>query len=146
MSWERDALQGIADTLVAASVGVIKSTFAASDTAITMGDKVTAPDRLICLTAYAAGLPDDPQAALSHLNVQVWVRGLPGNYMDAVDLDNAVFDAIHGLGGRFFGSTWLIQCLAKSSVPMGQDSSRRWEISHNYALDVNPPVTALRPH
>lgn len=149
MSFARDLLTGLATTLGAAGAGTYRDpvsggAYLPGETAVTFGNQLPTPDRCITLTGYGAGF-DAPREALSQTNVQALIRGNPGDYLDLVDLDAAVFNALHGLSGQSFGSVWLIQCLAKSAVPLGQDASKRWEMTHNFTLDINPPTTALRP-
>lgn len=147
--YERDLLVGLAGVLNTAGAGKYLApgtAYATGDTAITFGDMPDGagfPDRCITLATYP--LTDAPKEALSQVGVQVRSRGLPGDFLDASDLNVAVFNALHGLQERTFGTCYLIQLLRKSSIPMGMDASKRWETSSNFYADINPPTTALRP-
>lgn len=147
MSADSDILTGLADVLATAGIAVHRadgSAYVDGETAVFFGSPLDSSPRCVTLTAYGADA-DAPKQALSRRNVQVRSRGLPGQYLDAVDLDQAVFDALQGLQGVPLGSVWLIQCLRRSQVPMGVDAAYRWEVASNFVLDVNPPRTALRP-
>ncbi len=147
MGFSRDLLTGFAGILQTAGAGTYRSdnsAYQAGETAITFGGTLDQPDRCITLTGYGAGF-DAPREALTRTNLQTISRGARDSYLDAEDLDDAVFQAIQGLTGRQFGSVYLIQCLRRSSIPLGPDAAMRWEISSNYALDINPPTTSLRP-
>jgi hypothetical protein len=57
-----------------------------------------------------------------------------------------VFEALHNLTDRTFGSVHVVQMLRTSAIPLGMDDqSRRWMRSDNYSVDVDLPGTALRP-
>lgn len=100
------------------------------------------PDRCVVLSAYA--LSDQPGLPLGQITVQVRTRGLE-DPRDVTALSDAVYDLFQGLTDRTFGSVHLIQMLRKSSLPMGQDTNRRWQQSQNYTCDVDLPATVNRP-
>lgn len=143
--WTRDLLVGLAQDIAAAGVGVYRPAggYVPSDTAVVFGDLPTAPDRCIGLTAYAS--LDEVAVNLSSVRVQFYLRGAAGNSMDVVDLNDDLFAALQGLGGRQYGAAYLVDARRVSAVPMGVDGSRRSEISANYELDVNTPATVGRP-
>ena len=144
--YARDLLTGLAGILNTAGAGTYRgdgSAYLATETAITFGDMPDQPNRCITLATYP--LTDAPKEALSQVGVQVRSRGLPGDFLDASDLNDAVFNALQGLQERTFGTCYLIQLLRKSSIPMGMDASKRWETSSNFYADINPPTTPLRP-
>jgi hypothetical protein len=147
--FERDLLTGLAGVLNTAGAGTYLApgtAYTPGATAITFGDMPDGPefpDRCITLATYP--LSDAPKEALSMIGVQVRGRGLPGDFLDATDLNVAIFNALHGLQERTFGTCYLIQLLRKTSIPMGMDGSKRWETSSNFYADINPPTTSLRP-
>lgn len=133
MSFTRDLLVGLKAELVAAGI----------TTPIVYGDLPTTPDRVIGLGAYAA--TDEPTVAASTLRVQLMVRGVPNNSLDADDLADDIFQAIQTLEDRTYGTVHLVQCLRVSAVPLGIDTSKRSARADNYEVDVDLPVTAGRP-
>lgn len=145
MSFTRDLLAGLAADLQDAGVGVYRPAggYLATDTAIVYGDLPPTPDRCIALTAYAS--VDLAGVNLSMIRVQFYLRGTPGDSLDVVDLNDALFLALQCLEHRQYGAAHMVQALRVSSVPMGIDGSRRSELAANYELDVNTPATAGRP-
>jgi hypothetical protein len=103
----------------------------------------TTPDRAVALNCYAA--TDEAKVALSRLRLQVMVRGVVNDSLDAGDLADTIFDALHGLENLWFGGVHLVQCFRISRVPLGIDSAKRTTRADNYECDVDLPVTAGRP-
>ncbi|WP_076260872.1 minor capsid protein [Intrasporangium flavum] len=141
--YESDLLAGLAQELQDAGVAVYRpdTPYEDGETAITFGTMLDQPDRCVTLTTYP--LTDQPREALSLVGVQV--RSRAESYLDANDLNVAIFRALHGLTGRQYGTCHLVQLLRRTSVPMGADTDQRWEHSANLYADINPPTTALRP-
>jgi hypothetical protein len=133
VSHTRDLLTGLKADLVAASI----------TTPIFFGDLPTTPDRAIALTAYAA--VDQPTVALSTIRVQVMVRGVVNNSLDADDQADDIFAVLQGLEDRTYGTAHLVQCNRISAVPLGIDGSKRSSRADNYEIDVDLPLTAGRP-
>lgn len=148
MSPTGDMLNGLALLLVAAGLGVYRTTgavYTAGETGITFKNMPSEPDRLICLTAYGAH-SDEPTVTLGNQPVQVKMRGLAGSATDVDDLGDGVFAALHGATDLTFGSVHVVQILRLSSLPLGMDEQeRRWLRSDNYSVDVDYPGTPLRP-
>ncbi|MER7070968.1 minor capsid protein [Terrabacter sp. NPDC000476] len=142
-SYEQDLLEGLAQQLHDDGVATYRpdEPYLDEDTAITFGTMPDSPDRCVTLTAYP--LSDAPREAKSLLGVQV--RSRAGSYLEANELNVAIFQSLHGLTGRQYDTCHLVQLLRNSSVPMGEDDSQRWEHSANFHADINPPTTALRP-
>ena len=132
MSFTRDTLAGIKAELIAAGVTA----------PIVFGDLPSAPDRAVALSAYSA--QDEPKVARSAIRIQVMIRGVANNSVDADDLADDIFAALQGLEDRTYGSAHLIQCLRISAVPLGIDSLKRTSRADNYELDVDLPLTAGR--
>lgn len=102
-----------------------------------------APDRCVVITAWTvAGLPNGP---LDQINVQLRFRGAPDNETDVDLLGGMAFDFFHGRTDYMLGAVHVIQCLQRSSAPLGLDDSNRWERADTYVLDVDVPPTANRP-
>lgn len=141
-SWESDLLTGVAQLLVDEGVGVYKTLYAASDTAIVFGELPTTPDRCIALALYAA--TDAPKQNLSTVRMQVMMRGVPDNTLDVGDLATAVFSALQGMEQRDFGTAHAVQVGRVSAVPLGIDANKRSTRADNYQIDVNTPYTAYR--
>ncbi|GAA2037354.1 hypothetical protein GCM10009740_31430 [Terrabacter terrae] len=141
--YERDLLDGLARELDAAGVATYRTdtSYVDGETAITFGTMPDRPDRCVTLTTYP--LSDEPREAKSLVGVQV--RSRAETYLDGNDLNVAIFNALHGLTGRQYGTCHLVQLQRRSSIPMGADDDQRWEHSANFYADINPPTTALRP-
>lgn len=140
-----DLLLGLIGELVTAGVGVYSTTttYAATDRGIGIGQLPEQCDKALMLTPYG---PEDPFAELTEgvQGVQVWVRGARDDLLSAIGLQSAAFAALQGLTNRQYGACHVGLVSRKSSVPMGMDSNRRWEISDNYSIDLNTPTTAYR--
>lgn len=145
MGATRDLLNGIAGMIVTAGIGVLNPNgiYAANDTGILFLIMPAAPDRAITLTAVSQG--DNITMPLGQVMVQVRVRGLPNNPLDALDLSDSIFGILHGAKDLTFGSVHVIQMNRKVNVPMGQDDAKRTELVDQYYLDVDAPETTLRP-
>lgn len=133
MSHERDLLAGLKALIVAAVPGAT----------VVYGELPSTPDRAVALNVYAS--VDEPKVALSTFRVQVMVRGVANNSLDAGDFADDIFDALHGVENRTFGTVHLVQCLRISRVPLGVDTSKRTTRADNYECDVDLPLTAGRP-
>jgi hypothetical protein len=144
MGYTNDLLDGLAQTLAAAGVATYRpdgSAYLPSETAISFKNRPAAPDRAVVLSSY--GATDNPNQALGTVTVQLWFRGT----QDSRDVDNladAAFVVLQGITHAQYGSCHAIQVIRKSTIPMGQDDSRRWERSDNYSVDVNVPPTPNR--
>ena len=101
------------------------------------------PHRAVAFNCYAA--TDEAKVALTRLRVQVMVRGIENDSLDAGDLADSIFDRLHGLENLWFGGVHLVQCFRISRVPLGIDTAKRTTRADNYECDVDLPVTAGRP-
>lgn len=133
MSHERALLTGLKPLILAAAPGLT----------VVYGDLPSSPDRAVALNAYAA--TDEAKVALSRIRVQVMARGVVNNSLDAGDLADDIFDALHGLENLWFGDVHLVQCFRISRVPLGIDTAKRTSRADNYECDVDLPVTVGRP-
>jgi hypothetical protein len=145
MGATRDLLNGLAGMITAAGIGVLNTNgvYAANDTGLIMLVMPASPDRVIVLNAVSQG--DDITMPLGQVMVQVRVRGLPNNPLDALDLSDSIFAILHGTKDLTFGSVHVIQMNRRVNVPMGQDAAKRSEFVDQYYLDVDAPATANRP-
>jgi hypothetical protein len=102
------------------------------------------PNRFVTLTPYGAN-NDQPVTTLGNQPVQVKMRGT-ADPQDVDDLGDGIFQALHGVTDRMFGSVHVVQILRVSSIPLGmEEQARRWLRSDNYSIDVDLPGTPLRP-
>lgn len=132
---------GLSEVLVAASVGVTRSsgTFQSTDTAIVMQTLPQAPDNAIALTIYAG--TDDPTLSDSVARVQVMCRAKTSDPRPTNDLADAVFAAFQNLTATLSTGIVVQQMLRRSSVPLGKDDQQRWVRSDNYDIKFWNPST-----
>ena len=144
MSETADLLDGIARLLDAAGVAQYRpdSPYRAGDIPVTFKSMPANPDRAVTLSAY--GDSDHPTIPLGQRRLQVRVRGIAEDSLDADEIADAVFGVLHGLTHQQFGSVHAIQIRRISTIPLGLDELQRDERSDNYAIDVNTPETPLR--
>ncbi len=96
------------------------------------------PDRLVCLSAYGVG--DDPSLSDSVLGVQVLTRWNGADPRGVDDLDDEIFDLLHGLAGvELATGVRIVICLRQSSASLGQDVGQRWSRSANYYVTAHRP-------
>lgn len=140
MGFTRDALDGLAALLAAASVGTYRETgaYAEGETGIIIGLVPQSPDRVICLIPYP--LTDDPTLSNSVLGLQVRCRAAGRDVRDAFDLADAVFDQLHALGDVDLAPGIRLHIAERrSGIPLGEDSNGRAEWSDNYELTLDRP-------
>lgn len=151
MSATNDLLDGLAQEIAAAGIAAYDTSgvYSVSDTGIFFSvmppgseGEPPGPDRCVVLTAYA--LNDDPSLPLGQINVQIRARGT-ADPRDVNTLSDDLYQLFQALTDRTYGSCHVIQMLRKSSIPMGQDTQRRWEQSQNFVCDVDLPATVNRP-
>jgi hypothetical protein len=140
-------LTGIAQTLDDAGAATYRpnTAYQPDETAVVFGTMPPSPDRCVALAIYGPS-DDHPNQPIGQMRVQVRVRGLPGNYLDAVALLGDCFGALHGLTHQQWGAMHVNQLLRLSGGPLGPDDSQRWEYADNYQADTETAPTALRPH
>lgn len=140
--WTSDLLHGLAELLATTGVGAWRPTgvYTADETAITIGAMPPEPEQVICLASY----PVTDMVGLADVTVGVQVRTRAGpDPRDVQDLDEAVYDQLHGLTQTTFGAAHVVQCYRRSSAALGQarDGTDRWERVSNYYLDAIHPTT-----
>jgi hypothetical protein len=147
--WTSRLLTGLAEHLAADEVGVWHpdpaDPYAAGDVAIVLGAMPTTPVRCILLSAYPVS--DHISEADVTVGVQVRTRAGP-DVRDVLDLDDAVWELLHGATDLQLGGVDVVQVARRSSTSLGQARDAtgvRWERSSNYYADAMRP-TAHRPY
>lgn len=140
MPFTDQLLAGVAQLLADAGAGTWRpsgSYLPGDQTPITVGTVPAAPDRVLTLTAYAVN--DDYSLSDSTVGVQVRTRGdRDPRTVDA--LDDAAFDALHGLGPTTLaGGVRVVAGWRQSGSPLGPDDSGRHQRSANFYLTVHRP-------
>lgn len=138
-----DLLTGLAAYLHAAAIGTYKASgaYAATDTAIVLGDIPQDPDNVITLGAY--GVSDDVSLSDSVIGVQVRCRAAGADPCPADDMADGIFDLLHGATNlTLAGGVRLVQCLLHSGpASLGQDANGRWSCVQNFYCTVHRPST-----
>lgn len=142
MGFTDDFLTAMALHLHAAGAGTWRgdgTPYGADETAIVLDDAPQSPDQVIALAAY--GVEDDPTLSDDVIALQVRTR-TAGN----TSLDDAVFDALHGLhdvdlptGPTDAPVVHVTQVLRRSYAPLGFDGNSRRESSQNFYCTVWRP-------
>ncbi|MFI7547205.1 minor capsid protein [Actinoplanes sp. NPDC049599] len=133
-------LTSLAEALDTAGIGVWRPTgpYTADEVAIAIRGIPPAPDRLITLSTYRIG--DDYPGEQDFVQmVQARFRGSPDPRV-VDDLGDAVFELLDSREHWELGPIHVVYSQRRSDTVLGQDGSRRWEISHNYALHVMRPT------
>lgn len=145
MSTTRDLLTGLAQIINDSNIATYKAdgVYTATDTGVVFMTVPSTPDRVVML--WAVPLTDSVMVPMGKVLIQVRVRGLPNQPLDTEDLGDAVFDLLHGITRHPLGSVNIIQILRNSSIPNGQDNSKRFERIDHFYVDLDYPATANRP-
>lgn len=150
-SHSNDLLDGLAQTIATAGIAsyATSGVYATSQTGVYFSQmppgaegQPPGTDRAIVLTAYSVG--DAVGLPMGQIGVQIRTRGTP-DPRDVNALADPIYLLLQGLTNVTFGSCHVIQMLRKSSIPMGQDVNRRWELSQNFVCDVDLPASVNRP-
>lgn len=146
MSTTSDLLEGFAWQLHNAGIGVYRpdGVYAATDIGIVLKVVPVAPDRVIVLNTYTPGNSDHVDQPLGTVAVQMRYRGRPNKPLDTDDTKDAVFNLIQGQEQYRYGTVQAISVNRFSSMPMGQDGSKRLEHIDNYYVDTETPATIHR--
>lgn len=146
MSATGDLLEGIAWQLHNAGIGVYRpdGVYAAGDIGIVFKTVPVSPDRVIVLNTYSPGNTDHPDQTLGTVAVQFRHRGRPNKPLDTDDTKDAVFDLIQGQEQYRYGTVQALSVSRFSSMPLGQDGSKRFEQTENYYIDTETPATLHR--
>lgn len=146
MSATSDLLEGIAWQLHNAGIGVYRpdGVYAAGDIGIVLKVVPVAPDRVIVLNTYTPGNTDHPDQPLGTVAVQMRFRGRPNKPLDTDDTKDAAFNLLQGQEQYRYGTVQALAVTRFSSMPMGQDTSKRLEHIDNYYVETETPATAHR--
>jgi hypothetical protein len=151
VSATNDLLDGVAAAIAAAGIATYSTSgvYTTSQTGIYFslmpaGSEGTPPgtDRAVVLTAYSVG--DNAGRPWTQMRLQIRTRGT-ADPRDVNTLSDQIYNLLQSLGPVTYGTVTVSQILRVSSLPMGQDSNRRWEQSQNFTCDVNLPATSNRP-
>ncbi|WP_130012139.1 minor capsid protein [Serinicoccus sediminis] len=138
MATPTDLLTGLAERLDAAGHGTWseQGIWTPGQTAITHKLMPTAPDRVIALTAYG---PTDDLVGGRIQRIQVRTRA-PGRPTDVDDLDEAIYQDLHGLADVVIGGVHVVSLERISQASLGRDADDRWGLSSNYAAQIGAPT------
>ncbi|MER6515196.1 minor capsid protein [Nonomuraea sp. NPDC001636] len=143
MGYTRDVLDGSARLLATAGLGEYRPDGVygpdESVTAIGYGTRPEAPDRILWLNPYPV---EDTDLTDAITGLQVWIRTGP-NPLDASDLADGVFAALHNRQGLLFGSTRVALIWRQSQALLGQDPHGRQEMTANYYVRATRPAPHL---
>jgi len=143
VGYTRDVLDGTALLLAAGGLGVYRpgGVYGPDEdiTAIGYGTRPEAPDRILWLNTYPV---TDTDLSDVTTGLQVWIRTGP-DPLDAVDLADGVFAALHNRQGLRFGETPVELMWRQSQTLLGQDPHGRQEMTANYYLRAQRPAPFL---
>lgn len=146
MSITRDVALGFAGLLVAGGIATLRTSgdYLATETAIVYKNMPQTPNRVVVLTVFP--VTDDPMPTASGvIGVQALCRGNVADPLDVDALGDDIYQLVQGLLDQQFGAVHVASILRFSSLPTGEDTSRRWSRSDKYHLAVDYPPTANRP-
>ncbi|GMA22285.1 hypothetical protein GCM10025864_44500 [Luteimicrobium album] len=133
MGWTTDLLEGVAQMLADAGVGVWRPdgpAYTASEVGIVVGRMPASPDQVLAITSYPV-----TSSALSDtvIGVQVRARGPRGADPRPVnDLTDAVYEHLHGVEQLTFGGVYVAHAWRASLALLGADDAGREETSSNF--------------
>lgn len=139
MSFTSDLLTGVAEYLAAEGIGEYRpdgSVFPTDATAIVDRTMPQSPARVVALDSYSVS--DDPNLAQGTVGLHITTRA-GGDPRDVEDLDDAIFDCLHGATNLDLNGVLVQQVYRQSNAPLGQDGNRRWQSTSNFYLDVHRP-------
>jgi len=146
--WTTTLLAGLARYLADNGVGTWHpdptDTYPVDEIGIVVGAMPPEPERCIVLAAY----PVSEDLTQADVTMGVQIRTRAGTDPTVVqDLDDAVFEVLHGAEHLDFSGIDVVQIYRRSSASLGQtrDTNARWEHTSNYYLDVMRP-TPSRPY
>jgi len=141
--FQTNLLTGLAAYLAAGGLGATWSTsgaYTALQTGIVLGAIPQAPDRVIALSAY--GVSDSPGLSDSVIGVQVRCRWENADPRPVDDLQDTIFNLLHGVNGVTLSTgVYVVIATRKSAATLGQDQNGRWSNVANYYLSVHRPST-----
>lgn len=106
--------------------------------AVIAGGLKPTPDAGAALNLTLVG--DDARQSLRRYALQVRTRG-GADQRDVTGYGEAIADLLHGRRDTPAGDAVIAHIWRISSIGLGQDTSKRWERSDNYVLDVSTVAT-----
>jgi hypothetical protein len=145
MSYAKDLLTGIAQIISDSSIAVYKpaGAYDAADNAVVFGAWPQSPDTCVVLNYTPVTLAT--MIPMERGILEVHVRGAAGDPFSATETAAAVRDLLQGIRSTPLGSANIIQILHSNSVPLVQDTNRRFEHVETFIVDVDTPATVNRP-
>jgi hypothetical protein len=145
MSYAKDLLTGIAQMISDSSIAVYKPAdpYSAADNAIVFGTWPQSPDTCVVLNYTPVTLAT--MIPMERGILEVHVRGAQGDPFGATETAAAIRDLLQGVRAKPLGAANIIQILHSNSVPLVQDTNRRFEHVETFILDLDTPPTANRP-
>lgn len=139
--FQTDLLTGLAAYLAAGGIGATWSNngvYTALQTGIVISSVPQAPHRIITLSSYS--VEDSPALSDSVIGVQVRCRWEGQDPRPVNDLNDSIYDLLHGLTNvTLTGGVRIVQCLFLNSTSLGQDADLRWATAANYYVTVHRP-------
>jgi Bacteriophage minor capsid protein len=137
--WTTQLLTGLAERLAAGGAGVwhdpdgVLEPYGSGETAIILGAMPPEPERVVLISPYPVSSDTGQDNVIMGIQVRVRAGSDP---RDAIDLEDAIYDLLHGKTHLTLGGVDVVQILRQSSTSLGQarDQSARWERSSNYYL------------
>ncbi|WP_131104026.1 minor capsid protein [Ornithinimicrobium sufpigmenti] len=99
------------------------------------------PDRIIALTPYTVA---DTVEGHRVQGMQVRTRGAQYDPLDVDDLDDAIYQLLHGAEGLVLGGVKVHKAYRASHGTLGADGDHRTEASANYYLLLDAPTAHTR--
>ena len=134
MSFEIDLLTAVGQYLDSTGAGrwLISGTYMAAETAISIDELPTTPDRGIAMSLYDV---EDTAGTDSVVGLQLWIRGSKSK-TSAKETKDAIFDALHNLQHVTWAGIPIVRIWRQSGANLGLDGNGRQEISQNYYLQL----------
>ncbi|TCO64386.1 minor capsid protein [Actinocrispum wychmicini] len=140
MSYTADLAHGLAGYLAAAGIGAYRpgGVYREDEVGIVIGTVPASPGRVVTLSVYP--LVDDVDQADSLLGLQVRVRSGTPDPREVLDLLDAVFEILQGTTHLYFHDVEVHLSQRIASLPMRQDSNKRYEHADIYQLTTHRPT------
>lgn len=143
MAFQVNLITAIAELLHTENVGIWSpaGVYGDNDTAITIDQLPTAPDKAIALTLYPV---QDDGTTDSIVGLQLRARGGRNDRVSLKDIEDRAFDALHDLQAVTLGGIPVVRVWRQSSAGLGIDGNNRQESSSNYYLQLTRTGTHRR--
>ena len=140
MGASTDLLTGLAVDLIAGIQGAVwdpTGDYAPGALGITVEALPAGLPDVIVLSSYP--VDDDPALSDSVIGVQVRTRRAGAHPNPVRDLDDAIFDALHGWRGTLSTGVRVVYLERRSGTSLGQDENYRWQRASNYHARIHRP-------